>query len=160
MRSTLHRFLLCSAAVVGCDTTSPDDNSDACQQTYEFGNSGCAEVHGLVVDPSGRPLPGAAVGVRGPVQPEHDATLVPGYVQTDARGEYRIRTTRFGPLVDAATDTVTVWVRAGVAPSLDLPIGTPGPMDSVAVRLEFSPVGALPRSTSAPVIAVPLPGGA
>jgi hypothetical protein len=122
-----------------------------CHQTYEFGNSGCAEVRGRVVLPSGQPVVGASVGVMGPADPELSVGMNRAYVDTDSAGYYLVRVIRYAPSV-GQPDTLTVSVRAGLRPPPGTPVGVPGPMAFTTAVLEFSPVGEHARVVEAPVI--------
>ena len=123
---------------------------------YEFGNTGCAELAGLVTDERGAPIDGAYVSVLGPAEPARLIVLVSGYVQTDSAGTYQLRAIRMdGEVPTDRPDTVTVWVRAAVPPSLELPVGTPGPMDSVLASPEIRPVGEHPVVSEVATIMVP-----
>jgi hypothetical protein len=152
--------LLSRAAIlvtaVGCGSSEPSEDSSHCQQTYEFGNTGCGELTGLVTDEGGQPIAGAYVSVQGAVDPARELTLDYGYVQTGASGAYRLRVIRMtGEAPSDRPDTITVWVRAAMPPSPSLPVGTPGPMDSVRASLEIRPVGERPVVTQVASITIP-----
>src|SRR3954471_14848877 len=147
-----------TVALVACAASEPSQDQSRCLQTSEFGNTGCAELAGVVTDPEGVPLAQASVGVRDPGESGRPITLISGYVTTDATGAYRLRAIRMAGEVPAeGPDTVTVWVRAAVPPPADAPTGTSGPMDSVLVTLELRPVGETPVVTEVAPIAVPIP---
>ncbi len=157
MRS-LFLHLAVFTAAVGCSSNEPSDDPSRCLQTYEFGNTGCGELAGLVTDGLGVPLAGAYVSVQGPADAARQVLLLSGYVQTDSNGTYRLRAIRNAGEVPAeGRDTVTVWVRAAVPPADDMPIGTPGPMDSVLAILEIRPVGEPPVTTEVATIVVVAP---
>jgi hypothetical protein len=144
-------------ALVACGTNAPPENEvgSRCLQTYEFGNTGCAELTGLVSRGEGVPAQ-AFVNVQGPAQPGRSIVLVSGYVGIDSTGLFRLRVIRYaGEVPTAGPDTVTVWVRAAVPPPSDAPTGTPGPSDSVLTTLELRPVGEEPVVTQVGTIVVP-----
>jgi hypothetical protein len=145
-------------ALVACGASEPSEDQSRCLQTFEFGNTGCAELAGVVTGPDGGPLAEAFVGLRDPGEAGRPITLISGYVTTDSTGAYRLRAIRMaGEVPTEGPDTVTVWVWAGVPPPLDSPTGTSGPMDSVLVTLELRPVGEPPVVTEVGPIAVPIP---
>jgi hypothetical protein len=156
MRPVISTFL--TLALVACGASEPSEDQSRCLQTFEFGNTGCAELAGVVTDPDGVPLAQASVGLRDPGESGRPVTLVSGYVTTDATGAYRLRAIRMAGEVPAVgPDTVTVWVRAAVPPPADAPSGTVGLSDSVLVTLELRPVGETPVVTEVGPIAVPIP---
>jgi hypothetical protein len=130
------------------DATRPDDSA-ACRQTREFGNTGCVEIAGTVVDSRGAPVAGASVSA-GAVADR--AIAFAGGTRTDALGRYALRAVRMAgqPL---RPDTVTVYVRATVAPTLP---ATVGPRDSTTLVVEVAPVGFVPATSQAPVLTIPL----
>jgi hypothetical protein len=148
-----------AVALVACGTSpSEEQESSRCLQTSEFGNTGCAELAGIVIDPRGARLAQVFVGVRGPGEAGRPVVLTSGYVSTDSTGSYRLRAIRWqGVPPNEGPDTVTVWVLAAVPPPADAPSGTVGPMDSVLVMLELRPVGEAPVVTEVAPIAVPIP---
>jgi hypothetical protein len=143
MRTIISQLAIVSAAVA-CAGNEPSEDP-RCQQTYEFGNTGCGELRGLVTDGAGSPLAGAYVDSRNPAEPGRHDELAAGYVRTDSTGNYEFRVVRYSGEVPAeGPDTVTVWVHAGMPPPDDAPIGTSGPRDSVLALLELRPVGEAP----------------
>ncbi len=144
MRSfVLHVGILSGA--VACGSNEPSEDPTHCAQTYEFGNTGCGELQGLVTDSLGVPFADAYVDVRGPADPGRPVALSSGFVPTDSAGNYMIRVIRdAGDAPAEGPDTVTVWVHAAVPPPGDAPVGTPGPRDSVLATLELRPVGETP----------------
>lgn len=149
--------VLIAAAVLGvvaCGTSEPSQDPTRCQQTFEFGNTGCAEMTGTVTDHLGAPVVSAGV-MATPADPARLITLVYDLVQTDATGAYRLRVIRMtGSNPVGRPDTVTVWVRAAARPPNGLPPGTTG-VDSVLATLEIRPVGELPAVTTVAPIAIP-----
>lgn len=128
-----------TAVLLACsDPTGPDS---PCQQTFEFGNFGCAEVVGTVTGLSGQPLPGRPVFVK--VIP-HGASYSGGFVRADAQGRFRTRIFRMTqPVTPLVPDTFSVWVVAIDLASAELP----DPVDirdSVLRRLTLTPVGQRP----------------
>ena len=148
---------ICAVALCACGTDEPPENEvgSRCLQTHEFGNTGCAELTGLVTQGEGVPAQ-AFVNVQGPAQSGRPIVLVSGYVGIDSTGLFRLRAIRYaGEVPPEGPDTVTVWVRAAVPPPSDAPTGTPGPMDSVLATLELRPVGEEPVVTEVGTIVVP-----
>ena len=122
-----------------------DDESDACPQTYEFGNLGCAEVRGQVLGSEDAPLSGVSVG---PIYPEELAGSYDTYfVFTDESGRFSFRIHRYargGPPI--TPDTFSIYVRAAVRPRA---VNVPGPaIDSVLTVLTLAPVGETPEPTT------------
>ena len=138
----MHRIavVVAALAVAGCRVTEPDATPNECRQTYEFGNSGCADLVGVVTDESGAPLVGAYVGW---LQTRPDRGIVGTPVAVASDGRFRLRVTRMsGPVPVAGPDTVTAVVQA----SARLLSGTPG-RDTAVIRsrevlLRVAPVGA------------------
>jgi hypothetical protein len=144
--------------ILGCGTSQPSDDQSRCGTTGEFGNTGCGEVAGLVIDARGGALSGAYMSVQAAVDPERMISLVYDPVQSSAAGAYTLRAIRMGGQVPTSgPDTVTVWVRAVVPPPPGTPVGTPGASDSVQATLELRPVGAAPVVVQAATIVVPTP---
>jgi hypothetical protein len=149
-----HLIAVVAVSVIACGT-DPTEDPSRCLQTFEFGNTGCGELTGLVTDHLGAPVPGAFIEADTPADPAGPVTLVSGFVQTDATGSYRIRAIRMAGNVPVdRPDTVTVWVRASVPPGPDVPVGTPGPVDSLRALLEIRPVGEPPAVTAVETIAI------
>ena len=153
----MYRLLFGAAlltATVGCGS-EPSGDPAQCQQTYEFGNTGCAELTGRVTDESGQPIAGAYVSVQSAVDSSRAITLVGAEIQTDPSGAYQLRAIRFdGEASSDGPDTVTVWVRAVVPPPITEPVGTSGSGDSVQATLEIRSVGELPAVTQVADIVV------
>ena len=117
------------------------DDRAVCQQTYEFGNHGCAEVRGQVLGSDGRPLQGVDVG------PRYFAGMEGGYntyyTSTDSAGRFSFRIQRFSPRpAPVDPDTFSIYVRASIRP----PPGGSAPLasDSVLTRLTLAPIGGVP----------------
>ena len=131
-----------AALLAGCsDGSSPDP--DICPQTYEFGNYGCANVRGVVLEFTGTPRASAMVRVRHSTYRESEAygaTLD----WTDSEGRFTTRITRWERPADTSEpDWVSLWVIAAVRradASLDFTRA-----DSVLVRAEVAPVGRAPQ---------------
>jgi hypothetical protein len=139
------------AGLAACGSPTGDDLSPgACPQTYEFGNTGCAEVQALVVSTAGQPLEGRQVGL---ISKNRDLGILGEIGSTNARGEFRGRMTRmFGrPPVDGSPDTVTVVVIAS-----DPWSAPPRIVDSAMVLVTMAPVGAVPSPVQARVV-LPIP---
>ncbi|MEP7384653.1 MAG: hypothetical protein ABI910_23480 [Gemmatimonadota bacterium] len=152
---TRNRFAaLALAALAACRDASTGADSRACQQSYEFGNSGCAEVSGQAVGLRGQALQGISVFARG--SPDF-FPFSSGYVVSDASGAFRVRITRmFGsPPADRAQDTVSVYVVARNQP-VDWATGQPRVQDSVFTLVRVSPVGSVPEASSLRIV-LPIP---
>jgi len=135
------------AGLAACGSPTGDDlSSGACLQTYEFGNTGCAEVQALVVSAAGQPLEGRQVGL---ISKNRDLGILGEVGSTNARGEFRGRMTRmFGrPPLDGSPDTVTVVVRAW-----DPWSAPPRIVDSALVLVTMAPVGAVPSPVQVRVV--------
>lgn len=141
------KILPCTIALLlvtaACDrTTQPARDDGTCQQTYEFGNTGCFEVTGRVIDSTGRALAGMYVGA-GPVATNSGFTSP--YATTDATGAFAVRASRMFALGPPATpDTITVVVRAADPSSAG--VGIPATRrDSARAVVAISPVGRVPN---------------
>jgi hypothetical protein len=136
---------LCSllAALAAC-SDGPGPGSDACPQTFEFGNFGCARIRGTVRNGAGQPLIGAQVSVVPPsgTPNSYDSP----FVDTDATGLYSIEIHQYAsPDTIQAADTVPMYLRAFL-PSDGSPIG-----DSVLVQMIFAPVDSMPNVVEADI---------
>jgi hypothetical protein len=146
MRSGLHPALLATAALAaGCRAPAgPRDEpqpSRACAQTYEFGNTGCADLVGVVVGLRDQPLPGILVTLRPGAQGNG---LGAGSATTDTAGAFRLRAIRYGGQPPASgPDTASLWV-AGADPRTSGLGVSARVRDSVLVQVSVSPVGAVP----------------
>ena len=134
--------LVTSVAVVSACTSSTRSEVDPrlCQQTYEFGNYGCADITGQVLGSAGQPLPGISVGpIFLPGREEFNSP----FANTDADGRFRLRLHRFGaPPPTGNSDTVSLYIRAIDPRSAGL--NSPARVrDSVLVQLTVAPVGAI-----------------
>ena len=148
-------IVLCLAAA--CGSNEPSEDTSRCLQTSEFGNTGCGELQGRVIDTEGAPLPSAHVDVRGSADPARPVVLISGFLPTDSTGHYKMRVTReIGEAPPQGPDTITVWVHASFIPD-DTPVGTSGPGDSVLATLELRPVGETPVIREVQPIALALP---
>jgi hypothetical protein len=135
--------------IAACNSLPIDPNgrldARACEQTYEFGNSGCAEIEGAVLDRQDRALPGMIVGPRY-VFP--GAAFNTPYATTDSAGRFRLRITRFGADAPAVgPDTVSLFVLAYDPRSSGLNV--PATVrDSVMARVTVAPLGRVPVPAS------------
>jgi hypothetical protein len=138
---------ICFTALLACAGAACDrDISQAnatCEQTYEFGNYGCAEVVGRVIGSTGMPLDSAFI------RPSFIPVISAGTynmpsVRTDAEGRFRLRIHRFGPRASPVMpDTFSIFVHAAVDYK---PPATISPAyDSVLAVLELAPIGSLPK---------------
>ena len=144
-RHALARALL-SSAIVACGGTSPVQPDPAlCLQTYEFGNFGCGELRGRVVNANGSPIIGAYIGAR-VVDARFQGFSIFALSRSDSTGRYAMRMTwQSLGFNGVRPDTATVTVVAAV-----LSPGAPTRADSVRVLARFDSVG-----SRAPVVNVP-----
>jgi len=123
--SRLARLLLPVALLAACD--DPVEPSGECEQTYEFGNLGCANVQGVVRDGAVNPLWGVYV-VPIPIPTGCCNTPIP---VTDSLGRYEL-VLRWMDGSSALADSIDIWLR----------VTRPGYWtDSVQARVGFAPVG-------------------
>ena len=144
-RHALARALLASA-IVACGSASPVQPDPArCQQTYEFGNFGCGELRGRVVNANGSPIIGAYVGAS-VVDAKFQGFSISAFSRSDSTGRYAMRMIwQSLGFNGVRPDTATVTVSAAViAP------GAPTRANSVRVLAWFDSVG-----SRAPVVNVP-----
>jgi hypothetical protein len=136
----------CMAALcipTGCD--SPTDvrrDSGACRQTYEFGNTGCADIQGTVVDGRGVAQAGIVVGPR--YLPDRDGFNTV-YATTNAEGRFRFRISRYwGNPPAVGPDTMSLFVYA--ADPRTAGVGVPAAVrDSVLGNITIAPIGSIPE---------------
>jgi hypothetical protein len=143
-RSLLRLALLSGAALLaGCEGMLPRaDDPTVCNQTYEFGNHGCAR---LVVVVEGPPQPW-------PVIPRWDVRAVSAREGTGANdaaaasagpGVTSLRLIRYHMPAPGSEDTASVWVTARMLEHVQA-VGVPLPVfaaDSVLHVARFAPVG-------------------
>lgn len=133
--------IVMAAWFVGC--SEPLSTSGACQQTFEFGNFGCAIVRGRVIDQNDMPLAGVPVGLGDGADSDDFSS---GHVDTRADGSFETRLIRRNRLAGADSDSASLWVRAAVRP--DLPQMESTIRDSVLIRVRVADVGAIPDTTT------------
>lgn len=127
------RFL--AMAVLACHAFACKDAGPdplACAQTYGFGNYGCADVTGVVLDSLDNPVANAAVAAGGSNDPYEHINLTAG-----ADGKFAGRFLRRWIQLHPEMDTISTWVHAT----------TPGPSpvsDSAFVQLRFYALGTRP----------------
>lgn len=141
--------------MAGCQNAAENGDPRACQQTYEFGNTGCFEIVGQVVGARGQALSGISVGARSEVGPS--TLFTSNYQMTDAMGQFRIRLSRMlgHPPLDARPDTLSVFVVAADPRSAS--VGVPASVvDSVLTLVTVAPVGAIPVTAEIRII-LPVP---
>ena len=130
--------------IAGCNRPANTGDPRACQQTYEFGNTGCFEVAGQVVGARGQSLGGVYVIPR----PLREANYFNGALQmTDSAGRFRIRVMRMlgNAPVDGSLDTLSVYVVAVDPRSAG--VGMPARvLDSVLTIAAVAPIGVIPAS--------------
>ncbi len=144
--TSLHRLLAIAplSLFLGCDSsTGVIDDNNACRQTYEFGNLGCADIEGRVVDAADRGVSGIIVGPR--YEPGNGG-FDTSYSTTDADGNFRFRVTRYLPRrpSESGPDTLSLWVSAADPRSAG--VGVPATRrDSVRVSIAVVPIGQTPE---------------
>lgn len=114
---------------------------NVCQQTFEFGNSGCADIQGNVLNSRDEGLSGIVVTSH--FLPGSDAfNGAPS--TTDGAGRFTLRITRFiGAVPSSGPDTVSVFIVAADPRSAGVRI--PATVrDSVLTRVTIAPVGTVP----------------
>jgi hypothetical protein len=127
------------AATLAC--TAPEDDPLACQQSYGFGNYGCADVTGTVLDSQDKARPNATVSAGGAGSDVFDFTQV----TSDASGAFRMRLGRRWIAQDKGNDTTSTWVRAAFTTAA--PVTTV--RDSVLVQIRFFSFGQRPTPSTA-----------
>lgn len=143
--TSIARLALLSGAILlsGCEGMLPTrENPEVCNQTYEFGNHGCAR---LVVVVEGPPQPW-------PLGPRWDTRAVPAREGTGADlslvpnpgpGAVPLRIIRYHMPARGSEDTASVWVTARMLEHVQ-GTGVPFPVfaaDSVLHVARFAPVG-------------------
>lgn len=151
---TLQPVTLLLSLVSG--VTCSDASDLRCEQTYEFGNYGCADVVGRMVDRNEEPLGGMEYGVVNRER-EFDSRFNTNVMPAtpDSLGNFRLRITRYllsGP--PTTPDTGSVWIIGSKRPAFPGP--SPGIRDSVLVTLQFAAIGAIPEPSQV-TIRLPLP---
>lgn len=154
-RKRLAALLPLILVMAACQSATENGDSRTCQQTFEFGNTGCFEVAGQVVGARGQVLPGISVGLRPVVGP--NVVFSSTYQMTDTMGQFRIRLSRMlgGPPPDARPDTLSVFVFALNRGSGGggVPVGV---VDSVLTLVTVAPVGVVPVAAAARIV-LPMP---
>ena len=137
---------VCAAALLAlvpaCDSaTGLRPDAQPCRQTYEFGNTGCAEIAGRVIDAQDQGRAGISVGPRYLTGANGFNTP---YATTDTAGRFRLRITRFAGMAPAAgPDTVSLYVHAADPRSAGLE--RPATLrDSVLVQVTISLLDEVP----------------
>lgn len=139
-RGLLATLALLSALTACEQGTEPRADYSRCQQTYEFGNRGCADIKGYVTNGSGQGLAGFKVRVVG-------SECCLGGGTTSSAGSYALRVFWFDPdhpETGFVADTATLWIRASRRPNS--PSDTIVRRDSVSVFVQFSAVGDLAKA--------------
>jgi hypothetical protein len=147
------RAALCATvflAAGACRSTAgvePRVDPEACPQTYEFGNFGCARVLALVEAPPQPWTTRYRLDVRlRPARP--DAGVSPYVAPAPAPGPVPLQLTLYTPLMPTPVDTLSVWVVGRLLDdSPPPPVNAPLPTlaaDSVLRVLRFAPVGGRP----------------
>ena len=124
-------------ASAACKDQGPDPL--ACAQTYGFGNYGCADVTGVVLDALNKPVASATVTAGTITDPYEHVQLT-----ADTSGKFAVRLLRRWIQLNPDMDTVSTWMHAT----------TPGPApvsDSSFVQLRFYALGRRP-TTSAVIV--------
>ncbi len=142
-------------ALVACDGTTPLLDDTRCEQTYEFGNLGCADVTGTVFDADHHPQPAAYVRALGPAESLSTRGVASAMVETAPDGTFRLRVRQVSAASDfIGPDTITVWIGAARPPATSDALG---PSDQALVLLTIRPVGQLPEVAAAPDLVLRAP---
>jgi hypothetical protein len=141
--------VLASTILLGCGgATTETIDASICRQTYEFGNYGCTQIEGRVVNRNGAAIPGVQVVARGGSALGQSLF---GYTATDTAGHYSFRLTRY-IVLPGDGDSATVSVRAAIP----FTSGTI-PADSTVVTAHFADVGTHVKVTPVPLLTLPWP---
>jgi hypothetical protein len=147
-----------TVALVACDGTGPippESDATLCEQTYEFGNLGCADVTGTVLDANHQPQPAASVRVLRPAELGNSRDVASAMVTSAADGTFRLRIRLiFAPSGIVEPDTITVWVRASRPPRT---VDAFASSDSALALLTIRPVGQAPAVTTVPDLVLRVP---
>ena len=137
--------------MAGCRNPAENGDPRACQQTYEFGNTGCFEVAGQVVGARGQALSGISVVAHPNVGPS--VLYTSPYQTTDTTGQFRLCPSRWigRPPLDASPDTLSVFVCAADPRSVPVRV-----VDSVRTLVTVAPVGVIPVRAEIRII-LPVP---
>jgi len=140
-----YRFLaaLSILAVASCRTAGdPAIDPRACYQTYEFGNTGCLEITGQVVDANGQPL--KDIPLFGRAVPDTAGIGFANATTSDVSGKFRMRAIRMLGQPTSHRDSVRVYVGALWRPTLR--------RDSVFVTATIAPVGEIPDAVDVRIV--------
>jgi hypothetical protein len=147
--TTYFRFVLPFCALTAsCRTTNTEAEqqqaASRCQQTYEFGNYGCAQLQ-IAVEWPAKPWPAYRIDVRAvPARPSPGTMGL--YSEFATPAVVPIRVTRFAPDIPSSGDTISMWISARIlADTNDIKVtGVPLPTyagDSALRVVHFAPVG-------------------
>ncbi len=133
--------------------TGPREDARACPVANgEFGTYGCTAISGQVVGARGQPLFAVSVGF---LESLDGGQFAGNYTATDTGGRFSLRPIRMAPPSSGASpDSVSLWIRATVVPTLPQMVATI--FDSVLVRAKVAPVGSVP-DTAHVAITLPVP---
>jgi len=140
--------ILCAMMLAGgCRLFTGSEDPEACQQTYEFGNSGCARLV-LIVEPPPQPWP-SFYRWDARATPAREGTGADvGHAARPGPGMVPIQLTRWHHVTPGSGDTASVWVSARlledprpIQPGVPLPTYA---ADSVLHVVRFAPVGSRP----------------
>jgi hypothetical protein len=137
-----------ACATYGCDRPLEPDTGP-CRQTGEFGNTGCVEIRGLVVDQRGAPQAGIVVGPRFLAGRELFNTV---YATTGGEGRFRFRISRFsGGPPPTGPDTMSLFVHA--ADPATAGVNVPATVrDSVLGRVTIARIGSVPEPLEVTIV--------
>lgn len=144
VRCVVAVLALGSAAACHDPAAAVDDG--ACPQTYEFGNTGCAVVLGVVVGARGQALEGVTVFAR--VDPA-GAGFASSYDASNPDGTFKVNIMRYAghEPVDRQHDTLSVYVVAQNQP-LAWALGQPKVRDSAFTTVRMFRVGEVPSPSN------------
>lgn len=129
------------ACLSGCSSPTVDDQAaGVCAQIRGWAVGGCVAIEGQVVGARDQPLGGIFVGPRPSADGWQFNTV---YVQTDGTGQFGFRIFQIAASANGVvSDTVALWIRATVTPTLPQTIATA--FDSALVRVVIAPIGQVP----------------
>jgi hypothetical protein len=138
---------------LACHADIAEPDLSLCAQTYEFGNFGCGDVHGLVVNRNGIPVRDAYVNLL-LAGASISGSPVGGYARTDSLGRFTMRATWMAltPANSTRPDSALVLVSAAIP---TLPASSRG--DSASVMAHFAAVGQRAPSVTVRTLVIPIP---
>jgi hypothetical protein len=130
--------LVACAAALSCSQITNDD-PNACQQTFGFGNYGCSDITGTVFSASFAPVAGVQINAGRSTDPYEPVETI-----SNASGQFSVRLLRRWIPPTTEPDTAFTWFRTTVPASG----GQPAIVDSTRVLIQFYPLGRRPTAKS------------